>query len=660
MYAGVNFKYKYPFLFICTTLIAGILCSRVFYIPVTLPCLLFIFSIYVLYTAGILKNIYRKRILKNTTDLFLLSAVFTLGAFLARPASPLPFAPSAVYQIKLCCEEQLPRNNYLLNLHGTRLFLSCFDTDTTFQPGDLLLTQARILPLPENSNPGEFNYSRYLKQKNTYYKIIPYSPVKVIGHENNIRSVFEKFRQQLLQKSKILFPDTVVRSLVNALCLGYKNDLDNNIRDNFIQTGTIHLLAVSGLHTGAIYLLLTYLLCVAGFPRHKTDLLTIPLLWGYACLTGLSPSVIRAATILTFIALGKTLERDYTPLNAIAASAFFTLLVQPHLIGSVSFLMSYSAYTGIVLFYPRLNRLADKLPAIPRKLWSLCCLSLSAQLLTLPINAYYFHTLNLTSIFLNLFAIPLATLILYGGAILFLLPAALGIHLSVVITGLSYFLLSILNFLKPISLNLSGLYPTVWHLFLLYLNFLGIGCLLFYKNKFALKVSIAGLCLLLTFGCSYNYYLSSRKELIVFNRYRETMILLNYDGYYSFIRNTSSDSTETDCPYVLQNKLQPLPPYSGFINTQLTATQNYLNVSGTVIRIADKHTASIPTCRILIVTGNIRPEQLFENRTAYPERLIADASNSSYHVLQWEKFCRKHNIIFQNTMKTGYVSIPLK
>lgn len=638
---------------------AGIHCNCIFTIPVALPCLLLTVSIFILYSAGTRSNLYEKRFLKNAADLFLLSTIFTLGAFIARPVSPLPFDPNAVYQLKLRCEELLPRNNYLLSTHDTRLFLSRFDTDTCFRPGDLLLMQARVLVLADNSNPGEFNHNQYLKQKNTNYKIIPCSPIKIIGHERNIRSAFEELRQLLLQKSEILFPDTLVRPLINALCLGYKNDLDKNIQNNFIQTGTIHLLAVSGLHTGAIYLLLAYLLSLTGLPRHKTDWLAIPLLWGYACLTGLSPSVIRAATILTFIAWGKTLERDYAPVNAIAASAFFTLLIQPHLIGSVSFLMSYSAYLGIVLFYPYLNRLPHKLPTIPAKLWSLCSLSLSAQLLTLPISAYYFHTINLSGLLINLFAIPLATVILYGSVILFLLPVFIGVYMSGIILWISHFLLYILNLMKSVSFNLSGLYPTIEHILLLYLNFLLFGCLLLYKNKLTFRLLIAGLCFLLAFCCFYNDQLISRQELIVFNRYRETMILLNYRGYYSFIYNTSPDSTKS-LPYIFQNKLRPLPPHTGLVNTKLLTTNRNLDVSGTVIRIADKHTPALSACRILIVTGNPLPEKLFEKASVYPERLIADASNSYHNLMQWEKFCKEHNIIFQSTMKTGYVSIPLK
>ncbi len=593
------------------------------------------------------------------TDLFLLSTVFTLGMFLARPTPPLPFDPSAIYQVELRCKEQLPPNNYLLSTHNTNLFLSRFDTDTAFRQGDLLSLQARIVPLPDNSNPGEFSYNQYLRQKQTHYKVIPCSPIKIIGHERHIRSTFEDLRHRLLQKSEILFPDTVIRSLVNALCLGYKNDLDKSIRDNFTQTGTIHLLAVSGLHTGAIYLLLTYLLSLTGLPHRITNLFTIPLLWGYACLTGLSPSVIRAATILTFIALGKTGERDYTPLNAIAASAFFTLLIQPHLIGSVSFLMSYSAYTGIILFYPYFNRLPGKLPLVPAKIWSLCSLSLSAQLLTLPVSAYYFHSVNLSGILINLLAIPLATVILYGAVILFLLPAIIGIHLSVVVSYAGWFLLYILNLLKPISLNLPGLYPTLWHLFLFYLNLLLVNCLLVYKNKLIFGFSVAGLCLLLAFCCFYNHKLASRQELIVFNRYRETTILLNYRGYYSLLRNTSPDSLKP-LPYVLQNKLKPLPPHSGLIARHITSGRDHLDAPGMTVCIADKQTATLPSCRILIVTCNASPEKLFENTSVYPERLIADASNSYSNLLRWEKFCKEHNIIFENTTQTGYASIALK
>ena len=132
----------------------------------------------------------------------------------------------------------------------------------------------------------------------------------------------------------------------------------------------------------------------------KSRLILIPLIWLVACITGLSPSACRAATILSFITIGEAFRQETIPLNAIAAAAFFSLLIHPELLYSVSFQMSYAAYTGIILIYPLMR--IKKMHKYLRPLYSLLCISFSAQAMTLPIMAYYFHTISLNRIFINL------------------------------------------------------------------------------------------------------------------------------------------------------------------------------------------------------------------------------------------------------------------
>lgn len=658
----ITSKRQYPFLSLCTALIAGILCNGLLCVPTLLFYLFFFISLFILFPIRIFtfpdKYLHWERRLKSTTDLFLLSAVFSLGLLITQREPPST-AYSGIQQFKLYCEEELTYNNHILSYRGNRLFLSGFDAGTQLRPGDSLLFDARILPLPENSNPGAFSYNQYLKQKNVHYKVVPCSEIKITGHSRDLHTVFEDLRATLLCKTARLFPDTTVRALINALCLGYKNDLDKNIQNLFIQTGTIHLLAVSGLHTGAVYLLLVYLFHLTGLSPRKTDLFVIPLLWCYACLTGLSPSVVRAATILTFIAAGKTFGRDYTPLNAIAASAFLTLVVQPHLISSVSFLMSYSAYTGIIVIYRFLNRLPSKLPAFPSKLWALCSVSLAAQIPTLPIAAFYFHTVNVNSVLINLVAIPLTTVILYASIILLLIPGFIGMKIAFTVTLLCKFLYKILELFEPVSLNITGLYPTTTHLFLLYTSLIFVIMFLYQRNKTTFRASALSLCTLLIFSCAYNVYLSSRKEIIVFNHHQHSTILLNEHGYYSILRNTLPDSGKI-IPYIQKNNLKPLPPHSGLLSHRMLSGKQGIKSDGQTVCIASPGSYIFPETDVLIVTHNVLPEEFFSNSSSYPSTIIIDGSSSYFNTRRWKKFCSEKNIFFQNTMDIGGVSIPLK
>lgn len=425
--------------------------------------------------------------LKSLAELFLLLSLFYIGAYLPQ-SHTVPLEPTATYYIKARCEEELRHQNYILSAGRESFYLSHYYTDTCYRSGDSLIFYSRIYPLRENSNPGEFNYSRYLKQKGVHYQLIPLSPIQSDSHSHSLYSYFNHLREDLIHKTSRLTQDSTCRMLINALCLGYKNDLDSGLQDLFLTTGTIHLLSVSGLHTGAIYLLFIFLLKHLGLPHRRIELLALPLLWGYACLTGLSPSVVRASTILSFIATGRALHRTYIPVNSLAASAFFTLLFQPSALYSLSFLLSYSAYAGIMILYPLFLRLFPELPTLLSKLYSCCCITIAAQLPTLPISAYYFHTININGFLANLIAVPLATILLYSSAFCLLLPTFISRYLIVIPNLLCKILIYFLQKFSIISINIAGLYPSSLTLLLLYLSFIGLCLFLYFRKRVCMGV----------------------------------------------------------------------------------------------------------------------------------------------------------------------------
>lgn len=649
---------KYPFLPLLASLVTGILCSSLIKIPVLF--------IYVLCIICVLCFLCQKKISRSyfhfahafsgITEFFLLCTVFSIGLTISCHEA-IPTSPG-INPIRCRCEERLAHNSYIVSSDKCRFYLSSFYTDTIYHPGDSLAFNARLYPLATTSNIGEFDYSRYLHQKNTRYKIIPQTPIRKIGHSRTLRTSFDEIRQLLIQKNAILFQDSLVCHFINALSLGYKDELSEDTRTLFITTGTIHLLAVSGLHTGAVYLLLIYVFRLTGLSKRRSSLLVLPLLWGYACLTGLAPSVIRAATILTFIVSGQILQRDYVPVNAIAASAFFTLLLQPYLLDSVSFLMSYSAYTGIIVLYPFFNRLPGKMSVLPSRIWSCCSVTVSAQLPTLPVSAYYFHTINVNSFLINLLAIPLATIILYSAIVLWFLPVVIGTKIAAAVTLLCRFLFYILQEFSKISLNIENLYPSAGMLLLLYLCFFWCVRYIFTRQLRTLTIAICSTILLLAYCCGYNIWLSHQREIVVFNINKQSAILLNYDGYHSFLQNTNTDPQKTT-PYIVKNKLRDLPMHAGLISDQLSTTPHSVKLKNIHIQIC--HSGNPPTlpADIVIITENTSPGQIFQNKilASYPARIITDGSMDRKHTQIWKKFCDNHNIIFQTTYETGSLTI---
>lgn len=592
------------------------------------------------------------------TDFLLLLAVFYIGTLINSPLKR-DFNENTVYSIHSCCKEELPHQNYILSAYHQDFYLSNFYTDTSYHIGDSLIFYARICSLQQNSNPGEFSYTRYLKQKKVYYRLIPVSPIQQIGFSRNLHSVFNNFRNNLLNKTTALFQDTACRMLINALCLGYKNDIDSELQNVFITTGTIHLLSVSGLHTGAIYLLLLFVFRHLGLSGPKKELIILPILWSYACLTGLSPSVVRASTILSFIAIGKAFNRTNNPINSLAAAAFFTLLLQPNALYSLSFLLSYSAYAGILIIYPFLYHLPGHLPPIITQIYACICITISAQLPTLPISAFYFHTINISGFIANIIAVPLTTLLLYCSAICLFLPTILSQYLTfcpnLLCRGLIYFLTKF----APHSINIQNLYPSPLLVIFIYGCTILFGIYLLNSKRSWLYMTLCALSLFFTFLLINNRQLSTNQEIIIFQHYKQSSILLNYHGFYTFLKNTTQ---QQNLPYIQQNKLKPYPEHQGLIHPQFEWKAPLFYWQQDTILITDQTITTYSNCNILIITQNVSPQKIFAHSppSSQPQKIIVDGSNSKYNALKWYEYCLCHHINFQNTSETGCVYLPLK
>lgn len=213
-----------------------------------------------------------------------------------------------------------------------------------------------------------------------------------------------------------------------ALTLGYKDDIDPEIRRHFQASGAAHVLAVSGLHTGILYGLVLWLLALGGRfkPKYEDRIgrwvisgVVIAVMWGYAWLTGMTPSVVRAVTMVAIFEIGRMLYRQAFSLNTIAAAAVIILAVRPTDLWSVSFQLSFAATTAIVCLANGLT------PAITLKeggwrrvgiyVLGIIVVSLAAQLGTLPITMYYFGQISTYFLLTNLIVLPLATLLVPCG-----------------------------------------------------------------------------------------------------------------------------------------------------------------------------------------------------------------------------------------------------
>jgi competence protein ComEC len=214
-------------------------------------------------------------------------------------------------------------------------------------------------------------------------------------------------------------------AIASALILGFKDYLNEPLKKSYASAGAMHVLAVSGLHVGIIYILLKslfFFLRKSKKGKYLEALLSFLALWGYAILTGLSPSVIRAATMFSFFVFGDVLDRKSNIYNVLAASAVLILIFNPFMIVEVGFQLSYLAVLGIVYVQPKLYKLVNtEITSIKPinwlidKIWALTTVSIGAQLGTFPLALLYFHLFPTYFLFSNLVVIPAAIMIVYVG-----------------------------------------------------------------------------------------------------------------------------------------------------------------------------------------------------------------------------------------------------
>jgi competence protein ComEC len=299
------------------------------------------------------------------------------------------------------------------------LYLEKSEESTQLEIGDELSLEVNYKEVEPPANPGQFNYKRFLSFRDIYHQQYVKSGhwVKVDEHMSMQRSA-ERIRTYLLQRLDRIGMQRSEKAIASALLLGKKDDLDPELIQSYASAGAMHVLAVSGLHVGIIFFILRFLF--QWMDRWKKGALfkaaiLIACLWIYAFITGLSPSVVRAATMFSAVTLGTGLGRKSSIYNTVASSAFVLLVVNPFYIMEVGFQLSYLAVLGIIYLHPKIYSLLYFPSKVPDKIWEISCVSIAAQLATFPLGLLYFHQFPTYFLLSNLLVIPAAFLILYVG-----------------------------------------------------------------------------------------------------------------------------------------------------------------------------------------------------------------------------------------------------
>ena len=392
-------------------------------------------------------------------------------------------------------------------------------------PGKQIVFSARPEPIRNQGNPYEFDYQGFMQRQgighSVYLRSNDYQLLRTTRSTLFIWA--ENFRDRLLsilREHKISGEEYTV---VAALTLGYRKELSPVTRDYFASSGAMHVLAVSGLHVGIIYLLFAFLLSPLKrrrYGRMAYTVLVAALIWLYALLSGLSPSVQRAAVMFTFVLIGQNLNRPANIFNSLASSAFLLMLFNPQVIFEVGFQLSYLAVSGIVLFQSVFYNLIEVKNRWLDKLWQLMTVSMAAQLATFPLGLLYFSQFPNYFWLSNFVVIPAATLILGASFSLFLLSSIS------ILADMAGFIVRQLTYLMLVSLKwMNSLpYAVVENISITPLQALSllaaIGFLYWFicsKSVRELRLALLSVMLFFLFAFLQNISLLNQQKMIVYN-----------------------------------------------------------------------------------------------------------------------------------------------
>ncbi|ETN93838.1 ComEC/Rec2 family competence protein [Zhouia amylolytica] len=523
----------------------------------------------------------------------------------------------------------------------------------TILPDDLIVTNIAPELVHTSLNPHQFDYRKYLDKKFIYHQlylkegkflIVNQEPNTIIGLASHIRSKI----QASLNREQF---NPEVLAIINALLLGDKRLISNEMYQNYVDAGSIHILAISGLHIGILLLMIHLML--SPLLRYKNGapiklVISLVILWIYAVVAGLTPSVVRAVTMFSFVAYALNLKRPTNTYNVIAISIFFLLLFHPSFLYDVGFQLSYVAVLLIIWLQPMIYKLYSPKWKITKYLWSLFTVSLAAQIGVAPLGLYYFHQFPGLFFLSNLVIIPFLGIII-GVSLLIMILSTINILPGFLITFYNYLIVLMNDFVQWISQKEMFIFRDVsFNKYTLLFSYLMIICLVFMMKNFHLKrkaASFGSALLLFTIILVISVNKSDTKRFIIFHKSRQTLIaeqqeyLITYTNDINSVKNIITNYSTAE-----------------YIDSVLTLPlkKEYRFKRELIVVIDSSGAYNLDTSKAIILltqSPKIHLKRLIDS--IHPVKIIADGSNYKSFVKRWKATCKKEKLPFHYTGEQG-------
>jgi competence protein ComEC len=535
--------------------------------------------------------------------------------------------------------------------------------------GSQVLLYKRLQQIKNSGNPGGFDYKQYNAFKGIFHQVFLKSNeyrVATFTNESAFKRWLFDVRLWVIKKLQQYIKPEREAGVAEALLIGYRDDLDKDLVQAYSNTGVVHIIAISGLHLGMIYVVLVWLM--RPFKKRKwisivKPIIILTVLWVFTLLAGGVPSILRSAVMFSCIVLGETLQRKSSIYNTLASSAFVMLCINPYYLWDIGFLLSYTAVIGIVAFQKHVYNWMYLKNKILDFFWKLSSVTIAAQALTVPIIFYAFHQFPTFFLLTNIIIVPLSSVVLF--AELALLMVSIAPVIANFVGFLTASMLAFMNgFIEQVNSFPYAVYDGIQHnlvqTILLYIFIISICWWLLHKTKKTLFAGLTSMLIFIAINSYEDYNRRGQEKMIVYNIPQHNAIDFITGKQYAF----TGDTSLLDDDYLKKFHLKPSRTLH---QINLTSNLDGFYISNPFIWFNEKRilvinrpfrfkSAAKIAVDVIVIAHNPRLNIADLAAVFDCKQFVFDGSNSTWKINQWKKDCdRLHLPNYSTSDKGAYI-----
>ncbi|MBS1777522.1 MAG: ComEC family competence protein [Bacteroidetes bacterium] len=539
-------------------------------------------------------------------------------------------------------------------------FLFVYKNDSSFpiQKGDEIMIPNKWKPITNSGNPFAFDYRAFCEKNGIYHQaFLSAADISLVHQSVHTPSLIDRVHTYSMQTLEHFVTDKSTLGLMQAMLLGDEVNFDTELRQSYVDTGIIHVVAISGSHVILFFQIIATLLFFLRGRKYEAIkyLIAIPFVCLYVAVAGAPTSAIRAAIMFCLVGIGLIFRQDKQPLNLLFATAFFMLLYEPMWLFSVGFQLSFLAVLSLILFYKKLSRLVVAPNVYLQKLWEAASASLAAEILIAPLVIYYFHTFPLTFLIANILAYLCMGVVLIGSMLIIFLSyfSSIAGLMAIILTFLVKVFNSTIVFLQSLNPKaFSNLFLSFPSLLCVYGFVIGMSLFWLQNRRKGLTIAISATAILLMLMTVNRWNSIHQPQFVVYNINRNSYAEFLSNGYYFPLLNNGSIKPEIDFA-TKENHIA-----TGNWKSGKSILGNVFRFQGKKILILDRaiqfDTASFAQFDIVVIAF---PVKRFEGETLQKifrfNQLVVTGSQKRNIMEQWKANCQTLQIPAHFTLLDG-------